>query len=470
MNKKYIFPFVLFSFCLLLNVSYALPDFYVYENFLAGISPYSVSADTGIDENYVHYDVSQSNIGIVASYDNVSMSGDSRNTAVPLINLDNYTGGRLLIPSGQCVAVYSKGCTLDNFYVKGTTSSRVCIPLGTICPPSYNGGYYSTSFLNSTDSKAVTINTYDETFSDTTFLIDYERGSSEKLQLLPDTSTSSYHPLPNSRVWLVYANGADLYVYSSNGDYSTLPDVEIETIAFDNLEWFAIGFSYDEENVECVFLPYINGDIDLYVSTFLDKTSDTYINYAGYFRFNLTLNSVNSSKRTLNVSLQNFRSNRVVMGQYSVNLYSTTSNLVPAFIHSYNASRYNSQYAIYVYDGYFSVQNYDELIQKLKDAGFGQSGSSVDLSRIEELLEEINSGGENGQAVKELIETIEGLENQVFNNLDTTEIFSTWDTYKSLLDFSSLNWLIVANNRMFEIFCGVIVLSVIFIVFDRCLR
>lgn len=466
MNKKYIFSFVLFSFCLLLNVSYALPDFYIYENFLAGISPYSINEFADVDEQFVSYDANLGKIGFVASFDNVSMTGDSRKTAVPLYNLDQYSNNKLLIPTGECIAVYSKGCSLDNVYVR-SDGSRVAIPIGSISP---SGVYMSPDFLNASDSVSAYIDDY-ENFSDTSFTIDFKKTSSDSLQLLPDSSTTSNNPFPNSRVWLIYAYDSPTWVYGLNGAFSTLTELEVETVSFNSLEWFAFGLSTDPEKIECVFLPYINGDIDIYVNKLLTNVTSEYISYAGKFRFNLTATSIDYKNRLLTVSIQNVYDNRIIIGEYPLSLYSNgNNNLIPAFIHSYNASRYNSQYAIYVYDGYFSVQNYDELIQKLKDAGFGQSGSSVDLSRIEELLEEINSGGENGQVVKELIETIEGLENQVFDNLDTTEIFSTWDTYKSLLDFSSLNWLIVANNRMFEIFCGVIVLSVIFIVFDRCLR
>lgn len=485
MNKiNTIFSFVLLSFCLLADVSCAIPDFYCYDNFIAGMSPFSVPTSIELDDTgyWEDYSPIQDNLGFVTSYDNISMSGATPVSAVPSYDMDIYIGKSCYIPAGQAIVVYSSSGQMSDNRIIMQGSSMFAVPLGTTSPTIFSltsesqAGFYGSNAIYSDTSS---------TLLEVPCNWNNSNLSSEKLVLGIDTSIirqlpmsfEACSPYQYSNVYLLINYGStDGYIYWNgySGSKYNLAGIPYNSISWDIVTSNTYSSTNNSSSGNYVYaVPHIDGNFDLYSFVHSNKSSSQYYTYISNYDVDLDFDFSNlvaknnySGFCTVNFTAYGFSSARkLYMNSQLVNL-PASSGLCPIFIHQYNATRYISGKAIYIYDGYISIQNYDELIDKLKEAGFG----SGDLSRVIELLEKINSGGATGEEVKELIDTIENLENNIFNNLDTTEILSAWDTYKSLLDFSSLNWLIVANNRMFEIFAGVIVLAVIFIVFDRVMR
>lgn len=456
-------------FFALSSTALAVPDIYVYENFLRGWTQYTFPSGNGfVNEQWEKYNFSNNPFGIVASFDNVSMNGDPNNTAVPLVNMDEFGGSRLSLSAGQVVAVYSKGYSIRNLYVEGDC---FLMSVGGTSPIKQWKG---SNFLNSKNNKSVTFTGSSATsLSDTSFKIDVSTGDNVVLSYGTSESNSS-SPYSFSVVYLIYCNSGTSYFSSTQSPTSTL---DSPSISWDSLEWFCCGTS-DIKSIEACFLPYINGDIDVYtgqVGTYSSSSSNPTISYNSFYRFNLHNLVFDSSNKLVTVNLANFNNNlRAFGGCVRNNFIDEATNFIPIFLHGYNASRYASNYAVYVYDGYFSIKNYDELIQKLKDAGFGSGGSSGDLSEIISLLDQINTGGLTGENAKALIDALEQSHQPIVDNGNigwnsTKEMF---EAYKQLFDFSgsSLHWIVVANNALFNIFSGIIMMCCVFIVFGRVFK
>ena len=79
-------------------LSFASPDFYYYNNFLTGQSPFPVpsSVDLEADGTWEVYNPVQDNIGVVTSFSKEFMQGAPIPSAVPAYNLDLYVGKNLL--------------------------------------------------------------------------------------------------------------------------------------------------------------------------------------------------------------------------------------------------------------------------------------------------------------------------------------------------------------------------------------
>lgn len=451
-------------FFALSSTALAIPDVYVYENFLRGWTQYTFPSGNGsINEQWEKYNFSNDSYGIVASFDNVSMSGDANNTAVPLVNMDEFGGSRLSLSAGQVVAVYSKGYTPNRLYLEGD-----CFALsvgGTSPIKSWKGA----DFLNSKDNQSVTFLSA-TSLSDTSFKIDVSTGDNVVLSY-GTSEINPTSPYAYSVVYLIYCNSGTSYFSTTQSPTSTL---DSPSIAWNALEWFCCGTS-DVTSIEACFLPYINGNIDVYtgqVGTYSSSASNSKIIYNSFYRFNLHNLVFDSANKLVTVDMANFNNNlRSFGGCVRNNFIDDTTNFIPIFLHGYNASRYASNYAVYVYDGYFSIKNYDELIQKLKDAGFGSSG---DLARITALLDEINTGGPTGENVKALIDVLEQSHQPIVDNGNTgwNSTKQMFEKYKKLFDFSGSNihWIVVANNSLFNIFSGVIMMCCVFIVFSRIFK
>lgn len=456
-------------FFALSTTSLAIPDVYVYENFLRGWTQYTFPDVNGpVNEQWEKYNFFNSPFGIVASFDNVSMSGDSNNTAVPLVNMDEFGGSRLSLSAGQVVAVYSKGYSIDKLYIDGDYFS---IPIGATSPVKKWSG---ADFLNFNNGSAVKFSSYNSTaLSSTSFKIDVKSVGSVTLSYSPEETNSS-SPYGYSNIYLIYCNSDTTYFSSTESPTST---IESPSISWNSLEWFCCGTS-DSTSIEACFLPYINGNIDVYtgqIGTYSSSGSNPKISYNSFYRFNLHNLVFDSANSLVTVDLANFNNNLQTNGRIYRNYYKDeATNFIPIFLHGYNASRYASNYAVYVYDGYFSIKNYDELIQKLKDAGFGSGGSSGDLSRITALLDEINTGGLTGENAKALIDALEQSHQPIVDNGNTgwNSTKQMFEAYKQLFDFSgsSLHWIVVANNALFNIFSGIIMMCCVFIVFGRVFK
>lgn len=126
--------------------------------------------------------------------------------------------------------------------------------------------------------------------------------------------------------------------------------------------------------------------------------------------------------------------------------------------------------ALYIRNGYIDITNYDTLVDKLIEAGIGGG----DLSQVVALLEEINSGGDTGEAVSELMNILDNYHDNIVGTGDTdwNIINNQYDLYKSLLDFSgeTIHWIVTANNALFNYFSGFIILCAFFIIIDRIIR
>ena len=89
MFKKFLFCFF-FLFAITTSFSFALPDFYSYQNFYLGQSPYSIaSMEPSMDNGYIEeYNPVQNFIGFVSSFSDRDMSGSQPASAVPSYDIE----------------------------------------------------------------------------------------------------------------------------------------------------------------------------------------------------------------------------------------------------------------------------------------------------------------------------------------------------------------------------------------------
>lgn len=455
-------------------LSFAYPDTYFFNNYLSGVSPYSVPVDDmaipddGMWEKYT-VDVNRYN-GLVFSFDSTFMHGDSYGSAVPLLNLDNIRGNNIELPAGHCVAVYSSKADItyltantytDLYYTTlGTTrASNIQVTsesVGSIsqfiytedysgqAPPVMSFGYINGSFYTNVNSftSRLTIPVHDTT-------------------LTPSALKTPY--ADNSYVYLIFNFGSNsVYLRGSANNISLENVVSFETIPYTRVAYTQATFGFGKTSgtlaTYVYLMPHLRGNIDVYTSV-CPKSQDTYyISWirGGYYLNYITPTSVSRFGDTIGTFID------MPYGEFNQNV-----DLIPYFLHQYNASSYLYNKAVYIKGGYIDITNYDSLVAKLKENGIGQA----DLTRVIELLEEINTGGATGAEVKEMIGILENYHNQLIQNGDFGSITNIFDTYKNLLDFSSdMHWLITANNALFGYFAGFIMLCAMFLTLSRIMR
>lgn len=487
MNRlnKIILSFVLPFFCLLINVTYAVPDFYYYDNFIAGMSPYSVPTSLELDNSgyWEDYSPIQDNLGFVTSYDNVSMNGATPVSAVPSYDMDMYIGKNCYIAPGEAVVVYSgSGQTADNRIIMMNGSEMFALPLGTTSPTNYRldgaqqGLYYGSNALFSNTSDTLLEVPYNWTKTDFPSSL-YVKGLDSSLARQLPMSFEAYSPYQYSNVYLVVNYGSSNgYVYwngygGANYNFEGIPYNKISWDIVTSNTYVNTGTSNADNFI--YLIPHINGDFDLYSYTHPNTDTSEYYTYLSNYDNKITIDFSNftaSNNYTgfypVTFNANGYSSTRKVYSSTQLTNLPASSGLVPIFIHQYNATRYIDGKAIYIYDGYINVQNYEELVALLKENGY-----SGDLARVIQLLDEINSGGESGDAVKELMNVLEGYHQQIQNNANFGNATGVFETYKNILEFTEdMHWLVTANNALFEYFAGFIMLCAMFLFLGRVMR
>lgn len=484
-------------FFALSSTALAYPDMYFFDNFLAGSSPYIVDTSNyklgsnGLWEKYIPplgvTTDSDIKSGIVTSFNHEFMIGTSPKTAVPSVNLSSIGAGRVELQPGCAVVVYSDG-DLSNAYF---TASLTGIPLGFTSPSDYcvddynNVGQARAIKYMNTLLKSDGISFQDVPigfYSDFNTLLQSSSvscWSSYGIVLSPqlENVNYAYSPYPDcSVVWLLI-NRSDSVVYV-HANMGSGPIIDIDDIPYNAIKWVAL--SSGNTNItsstsvvsgrKAFMIPHIDGKIDLYSPLFDELVSAS--NYAFTYSYNISATLDFSS--TNGEGLMSFHAVSYVPNNSYFRLYSSIDletvdgSKIPIFLSS--AVRYIDSTAIMVNGGYISVNNYEELVALLKENGIG----GVDLSRITQLLEEINSGGLTGEKAKALIDALEQSHQPIVDNGNTgwNSTKQMFETYKQLFDFSgsSLHWLVVANNALFNIFSGIIMMCCVFIIFSRVFK
>lgn len=478
--------FVLPLFCLLTGISSAVPDFYYYDNFMAGMSPFSVPTSIELDNSgyWEDYSPIQDNLGFVTSYDNVSMSGATPTSAVPSYDMDWYIGKKLMLPPGEAIVIYSSSGqhSDNNIYIEG--SNIFALPLGTTSPANLSLDYGDTALKYG--SNALYSDT-EGTLTEVPYVYQasqlpsspYLNGIlSETNHWLPMSFKSS-SPYKYSMVYLLINFGDEAKGVFWNG-YSGTDEI-VSGISYKSISWaYVTNNTYVSTSTSSsgnyfYFVPHINADFDVYSFTHSNAELSEYYNYTSNYDYKITnldfSNYVAKNTSSVYIPVTFGKGNGTYGGRkiyFNTELTNipASSGLVPIFIHQYNATRYIDGKAIYIYDGYINVQNYDELVALLKENGY-----SGDLARVIQLLDEINSGGENGDAVKELMNVLEAYHQQIQNNANFKGATGVFDTYKNILEFTSdMHWLVTANNALFEYFAGFIMLCCMFLFLSRVMR
>lgn len=460
-------------------LSFASPDFYYYNNFLTGQSPFSVpsSVDLEADGTWEVYNPVQDNIGVVTSFSKEFMQGAPIPSAVPAYNLDLYVGNSISVPAGQAVVVYSETSesTSGRFYL---SKALPCMALGTTRATyqSSTALSFPTNVLYGSDYNAIP---FPLQWTNANFPDTYYVGVTNFTQLIELDNSKS--PYGYTTVYLIL-NYTDSSVNVKNaiGDFSNT--VEVSGVPINDIDW--IGFTSgtgsnvtDSNNNYMYLMPFIKGDLDIYTFTHSQGSSNSSMYYflSNYslklnFDFSNMIKTSNWAKSYIPVTINNafgINSASSQYGNYSLTSFPASNVLAPIFLHQLNATPYIYNKAIYVYDGYIDITNYEELVRLLKENGVGSS----DLSRIERLLEEINSGGATGAEVKELIDVLENYHQQLVNNADFGSVTNVFESYKNLLDFSDdMHWLITANNALFGYFTGFILMCAMFLILSRIMR
>lgn len=460
-------------------LSFAMPDIYYYDNYLTGISPFSVSDDLTVDVDgyWEQYNSIQNNYGFVSSYSKEQMTGLP--SAVPAYDLDLYIGRDMIVKAGEAVVIYSSTGAQSTNQIEASSNLRF-MSLGTTragCLQYDSTIAFGSNILVNSDStiSSYSLNWRPNSFSSDNINFNFRAGSIN----IPMSYSSEYTPYIASVVYLVVnpTDNDEVFRWRNYGG----EEIELVGVLYNNISWNILSFSnfdsLNESDSNFIYIiPHIKGNLDVY-STVRPNSDDmvrcgfaSFIDIRVLFDFSIEQSFSVSEYITRNLVPASFTFSTTIPSinkLWDLTNIPISNNLAPIFLHQLNATPYIYNKAIYIYDGYININNYEELVALLKENGVGSS----DLSKIEALLEEINTGGATGEQVKELINTIQSLENQIFDNMDTESVTNVFDTYKSLLEFGQdLQWLIIANNKMFEIFAGVIMLSAFFIILNRVLR
>lgn len=500
MNKQIKIVLMAFIGVLLPCLSFAYPDFYYYNNFLVGQSPYRIFTDdfsahteTELWEEYLPSISNDSSTtlrsGIVTSFDTRLMSGTTIPSAAPLIDMDLVLGNYFELPAGHCVAVWSGSG--QGFHLE-VDSQIVGFYIGSSRPAVVRDGEFfdrRTTFI------------YD---SSSTEPLDFHMswrpnygynsgglwGKEWQLRIIysnvfglshdRDNQPIEVSPYSPSSVYLLYNNTTSSVRVRNRSNVVWGSKLDKETIPFTDLRWILSssrtvdgtfdgeanpGESVSREN-RILCLPHIKGDIDLYSNVWETIGDLTYV-YQCYYTVSLNFSNFDVDNLRANFSLlynPNLLNQRF---QFSVSEFGAFPTSVPLFLHPYNVVINFNTSGVYVNGGWLEISNFDELVALLKEQGVGDS----DLTRVLELLEDINTGGNTGQNVKELVGILEGYHNQLIQNGDFGSVTNIFDTYKNLLDFSSdMHWLITANNALFGYFAGFIMLCAMFLILNRIMR
>lgn len=491
------FPYFLFLLVFLSllspSISTAVPDFYFHDNYISGYSPFSVPTSLSLDNSgyWEEYSPIQDNLGFVTSYNNLFMNGSSPVSAVPSYDMDLYIGKKSYIQPGEAIVIYSSSGQMSDNRIVMSSDDMFALPLGTTAPSLFDmnnirmGDYIGSNALyNKVDNNYNLIEVpYNWNNSNLVkpFYLRGVSGYNSGSNMFMSYFLEELSPYPYSIVYLLINYGdSPSYIYWQN--YMGVSTINLEGIPYNNISYDIVtsntyvsaSSSISSDSNYIYVVPHIDGNFDLYSFVHSNSSASQYYTFLSNYDVNLdfdfsTLGDVGNFSGYVSVSA-NFTGSantRKVQSSFILTDLPASSGLVPIFIHQYNATRYINGKAIYIYDGYVSVQNYEELIALLKENGIGQN----DLTRVIELLEEINSGGATGEQIKELMDIIENQHQQILNNLDTGQINSAFDQYKYLLDFSSsLHWIVTANNALFEYFIGFVVLCALLITIQRIMR
>lgn len=480
---------------LLLSNAFAYPDLYFYNNFLVGQSPFSVDeteftqlSESDMWEAYFPSvaDDTDSNLvtGVVTTFNDKFMSGSTVPSSVPLVNVDTLVGRRWTLKPGQTQVLYSKSAEFTTVYATNSGNLTTYV-LGTTHPINYdsNDGYALKSdgspVYDTGSNNLASFNVFNSNFSK----VQTNDRSIRLRDYPPSNPQSAYSPYDWSYVVMVWNKGTtDSILYLNYNEYNTAPEIEVSSIDINAVHWI-VTLCHTLNNSSSSFarysvIPHIKGSINIYsfpyhtilndslehnfaINTFYDQVyTITYSAsadiYHGFWNFSGNTNLY-----------QNKRSSVIIPISYLS--ASSEVNNIPIFLdESFFINLYAK--ALYIRNGYIDITNYDELITKLQEAGIGGG----DLTQVIALLEQINSGGDTGQAVADLMNILDSYHDSIVGTGDNgwTTINNSFDLYKHLLDFSadSIHWIVVANNALFNYFSGFLILCAFFLIIDRIMR
>ena len=469
-------------------LSLAIPENYFWNNYLVGSSFWS-QGENSQNPSYIP-DMTQSNIyypniygnGVV-SFNNQRMSGGADNTALNVLNLDYITGKKVTIAPGEMLVVNSFSGEASQLYVQGILKT---VYLGSSLP--YNAltsqreerlgaqiTSSSSSYTSATTSEFVNYYDIDNTnFLKNSIIVKYNNVGDSALNL--KTGGTNSQKYVGSSVYLLANTGtSNAYISLSSttvdltdlGEYQVEKNLVSQKIAYSLHSFNCVGYG----NSTFVFLPNLNANIDIYFETsnYNQYSDRNYFTIVGISNLvgNLSFNNNNSLGISVDKVGMMYTKNVIKHSDVDTSKY---ADYAPIFI---NRLFGQYKYAVQINGGYVDINNYDELIQKLKEAGFGSGGgsSSADLQRIVSLLDDINSGGATGAEVQELIGILENYHQQMVNNADFGSVTNVFESYKNLLDFSDdMHWLITANNALFGYFAGFVMLCAMFLILNRIMR
>lgn len=455
---------------LLLSYSHAVYDNF---NFLTGVFPFF---DTGADDYtglyYYPQDGELNSLqGMVVSFNNKIMSGSQPTNAVPLVDSSHITGKVVEVPAGHCMAIkmydsnlYGSQTFTTSFL--GTTEpyTSSTINISNLSPGNYNGTQVA---YNNNGAIPVSGSSGTNLFSNMDSCYMGNR-SVTGLYL-----SGSYSAIPT--IWLI-VNDSETSLYLSNESAlvtgSPTVTYDIPTLSNDEVCFLFYDVEYgttSNRNGYRFCIPHINGLVDIYTYQFTNLYRSDSVQFFLRQYDNVICSIGTTQAGNLYVGIDN----RVGIREssFSVNIGLGNVNKSSDFIPYWINSTYTTQrQAIWIKNGYVAITNYDELIDKLQEAGIGQA----DLSRVIALLEEINTGGEIGEATKQLITILETYHNNLVQQGDSdwSTINNTYDDIKHWLDFSgeTIHWIVIANNALFNYFSGFILLCAFFLVIDRIMK
>lgn len=469
--KKYkiIISFVFCFTLLLLSNSLAMPDLYFYNNFLVGQSPYyyTGSSDNTAVYYYPNAGNENTNQGFVTSYSTQFMNGNEEHNYIEAVDLD-YTVGKIFeLPSDSAFVVYSGSGQFNRLYGYG---DYYAIDLGCTSPVSASVGTADNKIYKSSDISSSNLATGMILPSD---IAKWDTIVPGQRKLTGNSTLSRYNlvNLPENTfdIFLIVNLSDESCFFTVNSQYELNSESMATYLApytsVNNVSMLVTGFAYNTSSTTPFYvLPHIKANLDVYSYSYTVNTSNTdyYINTA----YNITCSIADTEEGVLFFIPSGNSTATNVSVRINLAFSEPDATLIPFFLNS-SSLQYLYDKAIYIKDGYVNVNNYEELVSLLKQEGVGQ----VDLARIQELLELINSGGPTGAEVNELIGILENYHQQIQNNANFGNSTGVFDTYKNILEFTEdMHWLVTANNALFEYFAGFIMLCAMFLFLGRVMR
>lgn len=475
MNRlnKFVVSFVLLFYCLLVNVSHAYPDLYFFNNFLAGQSPYYT--DNSNSEVY-YYPSNSKEFGVVTSFDNTIMNGNSIPDAVPLLDLD-YTVGKVFeLKPNECMVVTSLSGDVFNLYANGTFYYS---KLGTT--------QHTPDLYVTTGNLNTTLNAYNYALDADKEPFEFRWNGTSTTGLVSGMSNVDAFYIPrvlfdssNGQLYFENSNSNGAYIlflmnfgetsayFSTDKNLISNPVVTYEAEgrnmnSVSMLMYCGINWTSNESG-KAFYLPHIDGLVDVY-SANIAQNKDK-IMYTLGTHFNMTCQISLDSDDNVVVGVDSTQMS-LTNTQHAYYDDMVVDKYCPFFLSYRSAVTEYYPGAIYVKDGYIDISNYEELVALLKENGIGQA----DLTRVIALLEAINTGGATGEQAKELIGILEAYHDEIIQNSDFAGVTNAFDDYKDLLEFSEdMHWLITANNALFGYFAGFIMLCAMFLFLGRVMR